>query len=249
MNEQKETAVQLFQSIEHPCSYLAEQQAQNLVIDPQMEKTPWMYGQLIELGFRRSGTMIYRPNCATCEQCIPIRIAANQFKPNRSQRRTWKRCTELITVIDLPAIFNTEHFALFQKYLNQRHADGEMCQMNEVDYMQFLACNWLDTRFIEFRIEEKLIGIVVTDPIPDGLSAVYTYFDPDYSHLALGVFAVLWQIESCKQQNKPWIYLGYWIKACSKMSYKSNYKPHQAFLQNRWLDQTELEGYFRDIKS
>ncbi len=242
MEQSSHDTIQLYQSTEHPCSYLEDQQAQNLVIDPNLDKDGRLYSFLVGLGFRRSGTMIYRPGCPNCDQCTPIRISVDQFKPNRSQRRIWKNCQEVITVVDQPASYNPEHYALFIKYLEQRHADGEMTQMSAEEYMQFLGCSWLDTRFIELRLNEQLVGMIISDVLPDGQSAVYTYFDPDHHKLGLGVFAVLWQIESCKRVQKPWLYLGYWIKSCRKMAYKANFKPYQALLDNHWIDHTEANS-------
>ncbi len=239
MDSSNHETIQLYQSTEHPCSYLPDHQAQNLVIDPELEKTPELYGFLVSLGFRRSGTMIYRPGCADCNQCRPIRIPVERFNPNRSQRRIWKRCNEIISVIDRPVTFHAEHYDLFVRYLQQRHADGEMTHMSAEEYMRFLSCSWLDTRFIELRIEEQLVGIIVSDRLPDGLSAVYTYFDPKQAKLGLGVYAVLWQIEACKRDFKPWLYLGYWIADCRKMSYKANFKPYQSYTESQWSEQTE----------
>jgi len=240
MEQSVNETIQLYQSNEHPCSYLSKHQAQNLVIDPELEKGPLLYGFLVGYGFRRSGTMIYRPSCTECDQCMPIRLPVDRFKPNRNQRRIWKRCNQVVSVEDRSASFEPEHYALFVKYLKFRHADGEMAHMSEDEYLQFLACSWLDTRFIEFRIDKQLVAVVISDRLPDGQSAVYTFFDPDYSKFSLGVYAVLWQIDACQKEGKHWLYLGYWIEACRKMSYKTHFQPYQVFSDNLWHDNTDI---------
>ena len=134
----------------------------------------------------------------------------------------------------MPAEFRQEHYDLYQAYTQARHADGEMADASAEDYLRFLASPWCDCLFLELRRQDRLIGVAVTDLLPDALSAVYTFFDPDHQRRSPGVAAVLSQIELAKQLNLRWLYLGYWIPGCRKMSYKDEYRPIEVLTQGEW---------------
>ena len=225
----------LYLSPPHPCAYLQDRSAQIIFLDPAVRVDAAMYGELANHGFRRSGDNIYRPGCSGCDACISLRIPTSRFQPRRSQRRVWRNANAL-RVVEKEAGFDAEHFALYRRYIAARHPDGGMETTSEARYLQFLVCDWAETRFFEFRLAGRLVAVAVTDLLPQGFSAVYTFFEPDLLRLSPGVYAVLWQIEEAKRRNLPWVYLGFWIGGCAKMEYKSEYRPLQAYLKGRWLE-------------
>ncbi len=234
---------EVFLSMPHACSYLPGRTATSLFLDPRQPLDSRQYASFMRLGFRRSGDLVYRPHCRECNACIPVRIPVERFRPNRGQKRVWQRNRDL-TVIAQPPVFRQEQFDLYRRYQAARHAGGGMDDPDPQKYLNFLGARHIHTVFHEFRLREKLLGVAVTDILPDGLSAVYTFFDPDEKRRALGVHAVLWQIEHARERQLPWLYLGYWIEECPKMSYKGHYRPLEAFLQGHWvrLDSTEMSA-------
>jgi arginine-tRNA-protein transferase len=192
-----------------------------------------LYSQLARMGFRRSGSHIYRPQCPDCQACIPLRIAVRDFRPRRSQRRCWQQ-NQVIQVNETDASFNEQHFALFQRYVNKQHANGGMDNPEATDYLSFLTSPAIDTRFFEFRHKEQLLAVAVTDYLNDGLSAVYTFYDPEMNKHSPGVFTLLWQIEHCRQLELDYLYLGFWITASRKMRYKDQYRPCEILTPNGW---------------
>jgi arginine-tRNA-protein transferase len=228
------TTLKFFQdAAPHPCSYLEDESAQNLYPDPQVRMTNELYSQLIQHGFRRSGDMAYRPYCPSCSRCVPVRININQFKANRSQKRCLKRNPN-VSLISKKAHFSEEHYALYCRYLAARHVGGGMDDPTEESYQNFLLSHWCETSFVEFREEGKLLGVAVTDHVFDGLSAFYTFFDPDYTERSLGTYAILQQISLAKSQNLAWLYLGYWIEDCRKMRYKQAFSALEGYVDRRW---------------
>jgi len=218
---------------EHPCSYLDDEAAQSLFIHPSFQLTPLIYSRLIEQGFRRSGDEVYKPHCPHCSACIPARLAVNQFQANRSQQRCLKKNINTLAVIK-PPVFEQAHYDLYLRYQAVRHSGGDMANSSPEDYLDFLGSSWCDTQFVEFSINNKLAGVAVVDQLDNALSAVYTFFDPDLSAYSLGVYAVLWQIEQARRQHKDYLYLGFWIKECKKMAYKSGYQPLQLLIDKQW---------------
>ncbi|HID81084.1 MAG TPA: arginyltransferase [Chromatiales bacterium] len=223
----------LYLSPPYGCSYLPEQIATNAVIDPSAELSPALYNHLLNKGFRRSGNLVYRPHCKDCQACIATRIPVEDFQPSRNQRRTWKRNQDL-TVTSTPARHTEEYFDLYKRYLGQRHPGGGMENPTPESFEDFLLTDWGETIFIEFRNKEKLLGVAVADVIPDGFSAMYTFFDPTASKRSLGTYAVLWLIETARRENKPWVYLGYWIESCQKMQYKTRFQLIEGFQGGEW---------------
>jgi leucyl-tRNA---protein transferase len=217
----------------HPCSYLPHRQATKIFIDTSHLKTMDVYNTLSKHGFRRSGNELYRPHCADCEECLPVRVPVQHFTPRRSQRRTWQRNQDL-TVTAKPSDFQLEHFQLYCRYLASRHPGSDMENPTKNDYIDFFNSQWATTRFYEFRLARQLMAVAVVDHLKDGLSAVYTFFDPRWSARSLGVYAVLWEIEEAKRLNKEWLYLGYWVSGCRKMSYKMEYQPLEVFYNGKW---------------
>lgn len=228
------SAVKFFVTPLHKCSYLPRQDAITLFADPKANLDRDLYSDLSELGFRRSGNYLYRPHCKQCSACIPVRIPVNDFEPSRKQRRVLKRNQDL-TVRELPATYNDEHYELYAKYITHKHADGDMYPPTPDQYESFLLSEWGNTVFYEFRCREKLLAVAVSDIMVNGVSAVYTYYDIEETKRSLGVMGVLWQIQEAKRLQLPSVYLGYWIKECQKMNYKTEYRPLEMFVNNHWV--------------
>ena len=225
--------LKFFATPEHDCSYLEGRQATTLFVDPAARVDNKLYSKLSALGFRRSGRHIYRPHCVACSACIPIRIPVADFAARRRQRRIRQRNADLEVRLRAPEMTD-ENYALYASYITERHADGDMYPPSPEQFRAFLLCEWSDTCFVEFRAQGRLVAVAVMDRVQDGLSALYTFFDPELSQRALGVYAILWQIDHARELGKPFLYLGYWIKQCQKMSYKTSYRPLEMFVGERW---------------
>ncbi len=225
--------LQLYLAQEHPCSYLAERSANSIFIDPQEQVSADLYSQLIEQGFRRSAAHIYRPHCGSCTACVSVRIPVDAFTVTTSQQKIILRNQDL-TVQATSSEFREEHYALYQHYIEQRHADGDMYPPSVKQFQSFINSNLDFVRFYEFRLDKKLLAVAVTDLLPAGLSAMYTFFDPDDKRRSLGRYAILWQIQEAQRLGLPYVYLGYWIKDCQKMNYKTQYQPLEGFIDQRW---------------
>lgn len=232
----KSDLIRVFQTLEHSCGYFAERQARNLVIDPLARGLPQVYGTALERGFRRSGGHVYRPHCAGCRACIASRVPVAEFTPDRSQRRCLKRNADLVTRL-APAQRSDENFALYRRYLAARHPDGGMDDPGEEDFERFLACAWSPTRFLELRAGDELLAVAVTDVLPQGLSAVYTFYAPEYPERSLGTCAILRQIEWARAQQLPHLYLGYWIDGHPKMDYKARFRPLERLRDGFWTSE------------
>jgi arginine-tRNA-protein transferase len=226
--------IPLFLTEPHPCSYLDGKLARSLFVHPDYKMTADLYGRLIAQGFRRSGDDVYRPHCQPCAACVPARISVADFKPDRSQKRCWGK-NSAMQVLVKPAVFEQAHYEMYLRYQAVRHGDGDMAHSSPDDYLGFLSSSWCNTQFIEFSIGNRLAGIAVVDFLSNAWSAVYTFFEPEFSSYSLGVYAVLWQIEALKRQQQEFLYLGFWIKDCQKMAYKSNYRPLQVLLDDQWI--------------
>lgn len=228
------TGVKFFSTTAHACSYLEGEQAVTLFADPKSRMDQRLYSELSDLGFRRSGNYVYRPHCSHCNACVAVRIPVDRFAPNRQQQRIWKRNRD-VTVRALAPEFRDEHYALYERYINERHSDGDMYPPSVEQYGSFLTSEWADTCFYEFRAGAKLVAVAVCDMLEDGLSAVYTFFDPDEARRSLGTYAILWEILESRRLGLSSLYLGYWIKNCQKMSYKIAFRPIELLINNEWL--------------
>ena len=222
-----------FTSPPHECGYLPARNAVTMFADPRLNLNAEAYTWLSAHGFRRSGTHVYRPQCGACSACIAVRVAVEDFRPRRIHRRTLAANTD-VGIARGPARFDPEHFRLYEAYLNARHPDSQMDSTNPSAYMSFLTAQWCDTDFYEFRSKRELLAVAVVDRLGDGLSSVYTFFSPDHEHRSLGRLAILKQIDWARSAGLPWVYLGYWIKACRKMSYKDEYEPLEYYRGGTW---------------
>lgn len=218
---------------EHECSYLDDKQAITLFVDPNYPMAMKQYSQLAQLGFRRSGGNVYRPHCNDCGLCIPVRVPVDEFKPNRSQRRN-KIANKDISFSIKDAVYCDEHYELYRHYMQGRHAGGGMDNDQPESYATLIKADWSTSKLLEFKLNEKLVMVAVIDCFDDGISAVYTFFDLEYSPRGLGVFGILSEISYAQSLNLDWLYLGYWNPKTHKMSYKSNYQPIEFFDGQNW---------------
>ena len=232
MNDQ--VKINFFASAPEPCSYLDDRKSVSAFANPHMDMDMKTYNELIQHGFRRSGGYIYRPHCPHCQECISVRVPVRKHRYSRNEQRAIKRNSD-IRISIMPGRYRDEHFDLYRRYINSRHDDGSMANPNKSDYHRFLICDWTDTLFFEYRLNRILIAVAVCDITDSGLSAVYTFFDPDYADRSPGHFAILSQIDETQSRDLDYLYLGYWIRDCNKMSYKRRYKPLEAFINDQWV--------------
>ncbi|MEW6678313.1 MAG: arginyltransferase [Pseudomonadota bacterium] len=225
--------LQFYLTAPYPCSYLPNMAARSQVVAPGSLVDTAVYSELVRLGFRRSGQHVYRPRCDTCKACTPVRLAVEQFQPSRSQRRCRQRNADVQMRLR-PLVFEENHFRLYRRYQNARHAGGGMDQDDREQYRAFLLQSRVDSALVEFSLDGAVIMVALVDRLLDGISAVYTFFDPDHANRSLGVFGVLSQIELARDMGLHYVYLGYWIKNCRKMSYKQSYRPLEVLLAGRW---------------
>lgn len=217
-----------------PCPYLAERVERRMVTELMGMDATKLNDKLSLAGFRRSHTIAYAPVCDGCSACVSVRVPVRDFEPNRTQRRILNRNVDLIAKECAP-IATREQFELFQFYIQKRHADGDMALMGHADYRALVEETPVHSNLIEFRTSDgELLAGCLTDKLSDGLSAVYSYFDPDDTRRSLGTYVVLWLIERARELGLDHVYLGYWVQGSRKMDYKRNFRPLEAYTPDGW---------------
>lgn len=215
-----------------PCNYLPDQEERLLIAVDETLQTSEHYGWLMHQGFRRSGSDIYRPHCLTCNACQSLRVLVQEFMPSKSQKRILKRNKGFS--ISVSQGVKDNYYQLYQHYINTIHCDGSMFPATLEQFQGIVKNQVTKLHFIEIWHESTLISVAITDDIPNALSAVYTFYHPDYRKLGLGVFSILKQIEIAAKLNRQFLYLGYQIEGCQKMNYKNRFYPHQILVENQW---------------
>ena len=227
----------LYLSAPHPCPYIKPETATTVLLDPRHPVDNALFSTLLKAGFRRSGETLYRPHCRNCNACVSVRIPAREYRPNRAQRRAARRNADLHTTMT-PTGFDQEHFELYCRYQSWRHSGDLMDHSNPKRYREFMVESSVETVFIEHRLpgkpNGKLAAVSVCDLPDDGVSAVYTFFDPALQDRSLGTYAIMKQIDYVNDMGLDWLYLGYWIDGCKKMDYKTNFAPIFGYVNKEW---------------
>ncbi len=228
-------SLQFYATPEHTCSYLPDRQARTLFVDPKQHVDGLTYSVLSDLGFRRSGPHIYRPHCKGCDACISVRIPVQRFQFSRNQKRILNRNRDLSLILEPPRL-TASCYQLYKRYIESRHDDGDMYPPSREQFISFLIKSDQQTAFYKFYQQGKLVMVSVVDRLDQGLSAIYTFYDPDLDKRSLGTYSILRLIQFSQQEEVRYLYLGYWIEACRKMSYKVRYRPLQLLRDGQWLE-------------
>lgn len=217
-----------------PCPYIAGRLERKIVTELNGPEAETLHEALSRAGFRRSHSIAYTPACPGCAACVPVRIVVDGFTPDRTMRKL-ERVNSDLAARQVPARATAEQYRLFSRYQDSRHAGGDMAQMGFYDYRSMVEDSPIDTFLVEFRQDDgTLVATCLTDRMSDGLSAVYSFYDPDMGRRSLGTFMVNWLVREARAQNLPYVYLGYWIPESRKMAYKTRFSPLEAFGTTGW---------------
>jgi arginine-tRNA-protein transferase len=217
-----------------PCPYLPGRTERKIVTELTGTDAEPLHDRLSRAGFRRSHNIAYSPVCSGCRACIPIRIVAGAFQPNRTQRKIDRANADLL-VTESPARASAEQFALFQRYQGARHREGDMAAMGFYDFRAMVEDTPITTGIVEFRdVQGRLLGACLTDFLSDGLSAVYSFYAPEEPGRSLGTYAILWLVARARALGLPYVYLGYWVPESPKMAYKSRFQPSETLAGGQW---------------
>ena len=223
-----------------PCNYLPDKEERLLIAVDERLHNSESYAWLMTQGFRRSGEQSYKPHCPQCNACQSIRVLSHEFKPSKSQKRSKKRNSSLL--IRQSDTLKDSYYPLFENYINTLHHDGSMYPASFSQFESFLSSTLTQQLFIETWApakaegeEETLVCVAVTDVLSNGLSAVYTFYHPDYKSNGLGIYSILTQLRLCQEMQLPYLYLGYQIDDCQKMNYKNRYLPFERFIDEQWV--------------
>lgn len=245
MSIERRNFPQFFITAPAPCPYLPgklERKVFTHLISPDAQQ---LHESLTQGGFRRSQNIAYRPACEGCSACVSVRIPVRRFRWKRAFRRAW-RANCGIAADGLRAKATSEHYGLFRRYIEARHGEGGMADMTFLDFTSMIEETFVNTQLIEYRARPeislappdlrrgKLIAVALTDVLGDGLSMIYSFFDPDYSVRSLGTFVILEHVERTRRMGLEYLYLGYWVPGSSKMDYKARFVPQERLLRQGW---------------
>ncbi len=246
----KQTDIGLFITPPHPCSYLPEKSARMLFVDPSLTVSGGLMSELSRQGYRRSGNYLYRPECKHCAQCLSLRIPVAQFKPGRTQRKIINKNADLTQRLVPSNKARAAHYRLYERYINQRHVDGDMYPPSQDQFAKFLMHGFEQSFFMEFWLGSQLVGVAVIDVLDDGLSAVYSFYNPALNSRSLGTYMIMAQIDWLKRIKKTHLYLGYWVPDAPKMRYKSRFTPFELFSPGgdwQWFEQAPTAAQIHQI--
>ena len=244
MTQHSRDTPQFYLTAPSPCPYLSGREERKVFTHLVGERAPELNDLLTHGGFRRSQSIAYRPACETCRACVSVRVVVEDFRPTRSMRRVLDRNSDLVAEMRVP-VPTSEQYSVFRGYLDSRHRDGGMADMTVLDYAMMVEDSHVETRIVEFRrrgpdsritgrSNGPLLGVALTDVLSDGLSMVYSFFDPDAGDRSLGTFIILDHIARARRLGLPYVYLGYWVKGSKKMDYKGRFLPQERLSGNGW---------------
>ena len=245
MTQHSRDTPQFYLTAPSPCPYLPGREERKVFTHLVGERAPELNDLLTHGGFRRSQSIAYRPACETCRACVSVRVVVEDFRPTRSMRRVMDRNSDLVAEMRVP-VPTSEQYSVFRGYLDSRHRDGGMADMTVLDYAMMVEDSHVETRVVEFRRRGPdsritgrgngpLLGVALTDVLSDGLSMVYSFFDPDVGGRSLGTFIILDHIARARRLGLPYVYLGYWVKGSKKMDYKGRFLPQERLTGDGWM--------------
>ena len=245
MTQHSRDTPQFYLTAPSPCPYLKGQEERKVFTHLVGERAGELNDLLTHGGFRRSQSIAYRPACETCRACVSVRVVAADFKPSRNMRRVAERNVDLIGELR-DAFPSSEQYSVFRGYLDARHRDGGMADMTVLDYAMMIEDSHVQTRLVEYRRRGpdsaltqrgagKLLAVALSDVLSDGLSMVYSFFDPDEGERSLGTFMILDHIDRARAMGLPYVYLGYWVPGSRKMDYKGRFLPQERLMPSGWM--------------
>ena len=245
MTQQPRDAPQFYLTAPSPCPYLPNRFERKVFTHLVGKRSRELNDVLTQGGFRRSQTIAYRPACETCRACLSVRVLADAFSPSRSFRRVLKRNADVATLVK-PNRPSSEQYSLFRDYLDIRHSRGGMADMTVLDYAMMIEDSHVDTTLVEYRLPvggtDTLLGVALSDRLGDGLSMVYSFYDPDVEDRSLGTFMILDHIRRAREAGLPYVYLGYWVEGSRKMAYKARFLPQERLFPPGWVRVDEEAG-------
>ena len=245
MTQHSRDTPQFYLTAPSPCPYLKGQEERKVFTHLVGDRASELNDLLTHGGFRRSQSIAYRPACETCRACVSVRVAVKEFRPTRNMRRVAERNADLIGELRSPAP-TSEQYSVFRAYLDARHRDGGMADMTVLDYAMMIEDSHVETRLVEFRRRGPdsgltgrgsgdLIAVALSDLLSDGLSMVYSFFDPDHGARSLGTYMILDHITRAREMGLDYVYLGYWVEGSRKMDYKGRFLPQERLMPTGWV--------------